>query len=155
MEKKRLILIAVAGSALVVIAGAVIAVIWLTQPKAIEIKAQPFATHEGMLVVNVTARRLSSPSIDSIEWLEKGRVSSSAPGDGVVKLLDAQRKELFTLQFGVAYAETSSTTPRDKVLMTFVLPYSSEIALVRVETPQGSAEQKVQVVPHPSGTTAP
>ena len=154
MEGKRPLFIGVAVLVLLAV-GAVVILMLLRQPSAIERKAAPFSTHEGMLAINITARRLSSPSIDGIAWLEQGRVSSSVPGDGVIKLLDVQRNELFALQFAVAYAETGSTNPRDKVLMTFVLPYSPEAALVRVETPQGSAEQKVQVVPRPGGAAKP
>ena len=154
MEGKRPLFIGVAVLVLLAV-GAVVILMLLRQPSAIERKAAPFSTHEGMLAINITARRLSSPSIDGVAWLEQGRVSSSVPGDGVIKLLDAQRKELFALQFAVAYAETGSTKPRDKVLMTFVLPYSPEAALVRLETPQGSAEQKVQVVPRPGGAAKP
>ena len=127
-------------------AVAVIAWFKLRPPSQVELKATPFSTHENMLAVNITARRLSSPSIDDITLLEKGRLSTSVPGDSRIKLLNSDREELFTLEFEATYAVTSDPTQlRDEVLLTFVLPYSPEVAIVRVETPQGSAEEPIEL----------
>ena len=142
---KKAWLNALAIGVLLIAVGVTLAVLVLKRPKQIEIRSTPFSTHESMLAVTIAARRLASPSIDDLVRLEKGRVSSNAPGDGQIKLLDIDREELFVLDFEVSYSNTSDATNlRDQVLMTFVLPYSPEVAIVRVETPQGSAEQRVK-----------
>ena len=143
MPKRTLIIVLLAVIVLVVV-GLFVALRAMLQPEEVDLKSTPFFTHEGMLGVDVTARRLTSPSIDDMFLLEQGRVSTSVPGDGRIKLLNAVREELFVLDFEVSYTTTSSgANLRDEVLLTFVLPYSPEVEIVRVETPQGSAEQTV------------
>lgn len=143
MRHKRLI-IALLGAILLVAILLFIVLRLVSQPKEVDLKATPFSTHEGMLAVDVTVRRLTSPSIDNTFLLEQGRVSTSVLGDGRLKLLNSQREELFVLDFEVSYATTSSATSlRDEVLLTFVLPYSPDVKIVRLETPQGSAEQEI------------
>ena len=144
MSRKALVMVLAIVFLLITI-GVIVAITVLTRPRQIEIKSTPFSTHEGMLAINITARRLASPSIDDIMPLEQGRISSSVSGDSKIKLLDASREELFVLEFEVSYANTSnSTNLRDEVLMTFVLPCSPEAAIVRIETPQGSAERRIE-----------
>lgn len=129
---------------LLAIVGTTVAVIALRRPKPMDLKSTPFATHEGMLAVDVTVRRLASPSIDEIVKLDKGRISAGVPGDSQIKLLDAEREEVFVLEFEASYTTSGSTKRLDEALMTFVLPYSTEAVIVRVETPQGSAEQPIE-----------
>lgn len=109
-------------------------------PTELELKQTPFATHAEMLAINVTARRLAGPTIDNVYWLEEGRVSTTVPGDGRLKLLAADRRELFVLEFETIYMTTGSDILRDEMFLTLVAPYNSDIHIVRLETPQGSHE---------------
>lgn len=111
-----------------------------SEPTELQVKATPYTTHTNMLVVDITARRLASPTIDGMRVLEQGRLSSPVPGSGQLRLLAPDRGELFVLEFEPVYAVTGSDILRDSVLLTFVVPYSKDIDVVRVETPQGSAE---------------
>lgn len=109
-------------------------------PTELEQKQTPFATQSGMLVINVTAHRLASPTIDSVTWLDQGRISTMATGDSRLKLLAIDRSELFVFDFETTYMVTGDDTLRNTVLLTIVVPYSDEIYSIRLETPQGSDE---------------
>jgi hypothetical protein len=111
-----------------------------SEPTELEQKQTPFATYNKMLAISVTANRLASPTIDNVEWLDQGRVSTPVPGNGRLKLLREDRTELLVLDFEINYSMTGSDVLRDSVLLTFVMPHSSEVFSIRLETPQGSDE---------------
>jgi hypothetical protein len=52
----------------------------------------------------------------------------------------AHRTELLVLDFEINYSMPGSDVLRDSVLLTFVMPHSSEVFSIRLETPQGSDE---------------
>lgn len=106
----------------------------------LEQKQTPFATYSGMLMINVTAHRLASPTIDNITWLDQGRVSTMTAGDSRLRLLAVDRSELFVVDFETTYMVTGDDSLRNTVLLTLVVPYSDEIYSIRLETPQGSDE---------------
>ncbi|MCA9951768.1 MAG: hypothetical protein KDE48_19085 [Anaerolineales bacterium] len=106
----------------------------------LEQKQTPFATHSGMLAINVMAHRLTSPTIESATWLDQGRISTMVSGDSRLKLLATDRSELLVLDFETSYMMTGSDTLRDTVMLTLIVPYSSNVHLIRLETPQGSDE---------------
>ena len=118
----------------------VIVVACQEEPTELEQKQTPFATHSGMLAVSVTANRLASPTIDSVTWLDQGRVSTIVAGDSRLKLLAVDRSELFVFDFETTYMVTGSDTLQDTVLLTLIVPYRSNVHSIRLATPQGSDE---------------
>lgn len=124
----------------IVLFGLTTVVACQTEPTEWELKQTPFGTYSDMLAINVTAYRLTSPTIDSVTWLNEGRVSTIVSGDSRLKLLASDRQELFVLDFETVYVTTGSDTLRDAVLLTFIVPYRSDVYSIRLETPQGSDE---------------
>lgn len=128
---------ALCGIVTALLAGALLSMAFSAQ-QGLQAKTEPFETHAGMLLIELTLYRNAPPQIARVEKLAQGRVTALTPGDDMLELLDAQGNTLYTTTFKPNFLRaTHLPVPTDQVTLLLVAPYDSRVKDVRVTTSQG------------------